>query len=77
MSDFFNPPVTRTAQKDHRCSYCGETINKGESYEFQDGNWDGRWFKSKMHPECFEDMCEEGNGEYTLYSNERPKKDHP
>jgi hypothetical protein len=73
MSDFYNPSESRKARKDHRCSYCGETINKGRAYTFQKGNWDGRWFESKMHDECFNDMCENGDGEYTLYSNERPQ----
>jgi hypothetical protein len=72
MSDFFNQAEDRKARKDHRCTYCGEDINKGDVYVFQKGNWDGRWFESKMHPECFDDMCENGDGEYTCYSNERP-----
>jgi hypothetical protein len=72
MSDFFNKSETRQARKHHRCTYCGEQINRGDSYTFQSGNWDGRWFESKIHHECFDDMCENGDGEYTPYSNERP-----
>lgn len=34
----------------------------------------GRWFESKMHEECFEEMCNEGDGEYTTYSNDRPQR---
>ncbi len=71
--NFFNPQVSRKASKDHSCSYCAEPINKGDYYTFQKGNCEGRWFESKMHPECFDDMCEQGDGEYTPYSNERPK----
>lgn len=74
MSDFFNTHKYRIAKKYHRCSYCAEGIEIGEEYIYQKGNWDGRWFESKMHEECFEDMCENCDGEYTLYSNERPKK---
>ena len=73
MSDFYNPAEQRRARKAHRCTYCGEAINKGDAYEFQKGNYDGAWFESKMHPECFDDMCENGDGEYTLYSNDRPE----
>ena len=73
MSDFFNPMLLRKANKRHKCSYCGEAINKGDEYCFQKGNYDGRWFESKMHHECFDDMCENDDDEYTLYVNERPK----
>ncbi len=72
MSDFFSCAKTRTASNDHRCTYCGERINKGDHYEYQKGNYDGHWFESKMHPECFADLCKYGDGEYTPYSNERP-----
>ena len=74
MSDFYNQHEYRKAIKPHRCTYCGEAINKGDQYIFQKGNYDGRWYESKMHDECFEDMCEEGDGEYTPYSNERPQR---
>jgi hypothetical protein len=72
MSDFYSYAKTRTARQDHRCTYCSEPINKGDQYEHQKGNYDGRWFESKLHPECFADLCEYGDGEYTPYSNERP-----
>ena len=75
MSDFFSDQKVVTARKDHRCTYCGESISKGEKYTYQQGNWNGRWFESKMHNECFADLCESGDGEYTPYSNERPTKD--
>lgn len=72
MSNFYTPAKTVTANKSHRCTYCGEQINSGDEYQFQKGNHEGRWFESRMHDECFEDMCETGDGEYTPYSNERP-----
>lgn len=72
MSSYFRPDETRKARKLHRCTYCGEEINTGDIYKYQTGIFDGRWFVSKMHPECFEDLCDVGDGEYTPYSNERP-----
>jgi len=72
MSDFYNDSVIRTARKDHKCTYCAELINKGDTYTYQKGNYEGSWFESKMHHECFDDMCEFGDGSYTPYSNERP-----
>ena len=72
MSNFYTPSIIRVSRKDHRCSYCGELIPKKSFYTFQKGNWDGSWFESKFHHECFEALCEDGDGEYTPYSNERP-----
>lgn len=72
MSNFVNPDVERIARIKHKCTYCGESINKGDTYQYQKGNWFGRWFETKMHPECFEDLCESGEGEYTLYGQDRP-----
>lgn len=74
MSNFFSEAKTVTAVKPHRCTYCGQQIEIGEEYQFQKGNHDGRWFVTKMHQECFDDMCETGDGEYIPYSNERPEK---
>ena len=72
MSNFFHPSEGRTARKEHRCTYCAEPINAGDRYVLQTGVHDGSWFRSKMHGECFDDMCDAGDGEYTPYSNERP-----
>ena len=72
---FYTDPVTRTAAKAHRCTYCGEVINQGDQY----ASWksiergDG-WYTSKMHPECHSDFAENGDGEYTPFYNERPKE---
>jgi hypothetical protein len=74
MANFFNESMIRRARKDHECTYCGELIEKGSDYTFQDGHHDGSWFTSKMHDECFDDFCTNGDGEYTMYDNERPVK---
>ena len=73
MSDFYNDMIVRTTKKAHKCTYCGEPIPAGDTYCYQKGNYDGSWYESKMHAECFDDMCETGDGEYTPYCNERPK----
>jgi hypothetical protein len=72
MSDFYNAPETRKARRKHRCSYCGEEIPAGTEYVYQTGVYDGAWYTSKMHPECFADMCETDCSAYMPYSNERP-----
>jgi len=74
MSNFCNPAENRVARKEHKCSYCAENISKGDTYTHQTGNHDGVWFESKMHRECFADMCEFCDGEYIPYANERPNK---
>ena len=71
---FCTPPETRKARKEHFCTYCGEKILPGETYQA----WrsvDATWFANKMHPECLADLQEWGDGEYTAYCGERPRRD--
>lgn len=75
MGDFYTDAIVRTARKPHKCTYCAEGIAAAEKYVFQKGNYDGHWFESKMHPECFDDLATSGEGDYLPYYNERPKKD--
>lgn len=75
MSDFYRPSERRVAAKEHRCIYCGETIIKGEIYKEQTGVWDCKAFRNRFHWECFEDLCECSDGEFTPYSCERPNRD--
>ena len=75
MGDFYNLHEARCARKSHQCTWCAEPINKGDTYTHQTGVYDGSWYTSKMHSECFEAMCEDGDGEYMPYSNERPTVD--
>lgn len=74
MSDFYRPSVVRKAAKSHRCTYCGERIAVGETYHEQTGVWDGKAFRNKFHVECFEVLCEEGEGEFTPYSGDPPER---
>lgn len=75
MSSFYHPKEYRKAKKYHRCTYCGEAIPAGESYTYQTGVYDGRWFILKMHDECFDGMADTCDDEYTPYSNDRPARD--
>ena len=74
MSGFFNDPVKRKCREEKRCMYCGQMIKVGEIYTHQTGIYDGAWQDTKMHPECFDDMIDFGDGEYELYSGERPER---
>ena len=73
MSDFLNAPKERKSQIARKCIYCAELILVGSVYTYQRGLFEGKWFGSHYHPECFADLCESGDTEFTPYSNERPK----
>ena len=75
MSDYCRPAEQRKAAKDHRCTYCGETIQKGDAYQVQTGFWEGAAFRNKFHAECYQDLCDEGEGEFTPYSHVRPERE--
>jgi len=75
---FCTPAKTVIAAKQHRCTWCGQSIQKGESHEV----WksvDGSWFTNRMHPECNKALNAEmdyyGDDEYIAFSNERPTKE--
>ena len=40
------------ASKDHVCSECGKTINKGERYLYEVGSYEGRLLYYKTCPDC-------------------------
>lgn len=77
MSDFYSQPEYRIARKTHQCTYCAESIGVGDDYVYQTSVYDHHWCISKMHPECFEELCDDGECEYIPYSNERPKPSYP
>ena len=42
----------RVARKAHICSYCGDTIQKGETYEWAKLAFDGELYEWKNHKKC-------------------------
>ena len=42
----------RIARKEHKCSYCNETIEKGTKYEFAKLIYEGRLYEWKNHIGC-------------------------
>ena len=42
----------RTARKSHTCDYCGQTIEKGEQYEWSKNIWEGTIFEWHNHLSC-------------------------
>lgn len=70
------------ANKAHRCTWCGQAINKGEQYaRWTSVDGPGGWFLSKMHVECVGAMHDEirdgGDREYMPFENERPEVASP
>lgn len=74
MANLIRPSVTRTARIAHRCICCGWPIFRGERYAEQTGYWDGKAFRNRFHAECFEDLCDSGDGEFSPYSGEPPAR---
>lgn len=51
---------TVKARKEHKCCECGETIQRGESYEYVSGLWDGSWDHYRTCEMCVrirDDLC--------------------
>ena len=42
----------RKARKQHRCDYCGDTIEKGETYDWSKHIYDGELYEWKCHKRC-------------------------
>lgn len=51
MPDILDSRV-RTARKQHICSYCGRTIEKGETYEWAKLAYEDQLYEWKNHKEC-------------------------
>lgn len=70
---FCTPRTLKTAKKNHRCTYCGDPIISGDKYYSWVSIDDGKFFRSKMHPECVDglDVDYEGENTYHPYYNER------
>ena len=43
---------TRKARKPHTCFFCGETIEKGETYHYQSSIWDNTVWEFHEHLKC-------------------------
>jgi hypothetical protein len=68
-------PVAKTQ---HRCIWCGETIEIGEKHANWSGLMDGKFQSNRGHLECmdaidefFSDGCEEC---FDPFENERPER---
>ena len=71
------PRKIKSARINHKCLWCGDIINSGESYKYYRCYDCGDASTVKMHPECFEAADEEssiwGQLEFYPFSNARGK----
>jgi hypothetical protein len=71
-------PTTQKAIKQHRCSWCGESIAPGESYARWRYFADGDAVTVKMHHECElaqqAETAETGENEFELHAQARGVK---
>lgn len=56
--------------KDHKCSWCGQKILKGDPYSKYRCLDDGRFNTIKLHPECLHVVKMETE-DWCIYGNER------
>jgi hypothetical protein len=63
-----------TARKDHRCIWCGETIEKGLQYKHEISKYEDVLQDHKWHTECVEaaEYAFQFDEEFIVYENERP-----
>lgn len=72
---FCTEAIDIKAKRPHKCTWCGQVIEIGETYK----SWksiDDSWFHNKMHFECRDAVSDEcdyyGDNEYMPYDNVRP-----
>ena len=51
------------ARKQHKCVWCGEAIEIGETYSYWAGIFEGEFQTNKMHLEC-EKVCSSKENDY-------------
>ena len=66
MAEFINDTL-RIARKEHRCTFCGDVIKKGERYRFMTYVDGGKLYTDKYHENCafaISQNCDYGDDEY-------------
>lgn len=65
------------ARKVHRCIWCGQKIDKGETYVNEHSVFDGEMQNHHWHHECLDyakEINDEAVWEFSPYENARPEK---
>lgn len=67
---------SRKARKQHRCIWCGQAINKGDTYVDERSVYDGSIQRHRWHPECIQDArdgwARGDDAEFIPHSADRP-----
>ena len=63
MMSYASPRETHKAAKQHRCDWCWQFIEPGETYRRYRCYSDDNACTVRMHPECFDAMQEAANEE--------------
>lgn len=75
MSYHLFSEVLRKAKKAHRCIWCGEAIESGESYIDERSVFERQLQRRRWHTECIDAVRKEwragADEEFIAYSNER------
>ena len=74
MADFHDTPTHPVARKPHRCIWCFAAIPVGERYTQQSGFYDGRAYRSRYHDECFDDLADGSDFEFTPGCGDVPER---
>lgn len=77
MSNFFHPMTQQVSRKVHQCECCYYAIEKGALYCRQNGIWEGEYFSSPYHPECWDALDAGGNFEFTPGDGDPPEGARP
>jgi len=72
--------TTRRARKQHKCIWCGQAINIGDTFEDERSVYEGHVQHHRWHAECLDGQrkiaSEWGSDEFSAYENERPASDN-
>ena len=48
---------TVTCRKNHKCDWCGQSIEKGEKAQYRSGVFYGDFYSGHLHLECHSALC--------------------
>ena len=69
--------TVRNAAKQHRCIWCGQAINKGDSHHDERSVYDGSFQNHRWHTECIKEArdgwAQGDDEEFIPHSAERPQ----
>ena len=75
MADFGNLETIKSSRKAHDCEQCGRTIPVGSGYVLSSGRYEGEFYSSAMHEDCFQ-AANDFADEHGLWGEEWPWFQH-